>query len=31
MDAPLKIFTTSFSIVYTTCHLQDMKQTPLLS
>jgi len=30
MDAPLKIFTTSFSMAYTTCHLQDMKQTPRL-
>jgi len=30
MDAPLKIFTTSFSIAYTTCHLHGMKQTPRL-
>ena len=24
------VFTTSFSIAYTTCHLQDIKQTPRL-
>jgi len=28
MDAPLKnVFTTSLGIMYTTCHLQAMKQT----